>query len=41
MQRVVGGFVVAACACLVAGCGGSALQAKARKVVGEELGEER
>jgi hypothetical protein len=35
MQRVTGFLVLAVCACLVAGCGGSALQAKARKVVGD------
>lgn len=35
MQRVFGLFAVIVCACLVAGCGGSALQAKARKVVGD------
>src|SRR3954471_18490988 len=35
MQRVAGFLVLAVCACLVAGCGGSALQAKARKVVGD------
>ncbi len=35
MHRVGGVFVLATCACLVAGCGGSALQAKARKVVGD------
>jgi hypothetical protein len=34
MQRVFGLFAVIVCACLVAGCG-SALQAKARKVVGD------
>ena len=35
MQRVVGFSVLLVCACLVGGCGGSALQAKARKVVGD------
>jgi hypothetical protein len=35
MQRVSSLFVLSVCACLVAGCGGSALQAKARKVVGD------
>jgi hypothetical protein len=35
MQRVVGLLPVLVCACLVAGCGGSALQTKARKVVGD------
>jgi hypothetical protein len=35
MQRVVGLFALVVCACLAAGCGGSALQAKARKVVGD------
>jgi hypothetical protein len=35
MQRVVGILVLVVCACLVAGCGGSALQAKARKVIGD------
>ena len=35
MQRVVGPSVLLLCTCLVAGCGGSALQAKARKVVGD------
>jgi|SRR5579884_511324 len=34
MQRSVGLFALTVCACLVAGCG-SALQAKARKVVGD------
>jgi hypothetical protein len=33
MQRVVASFVFVVCAGLVAGCGGSGLQAKARKVV--------
>jgi hypothetical protein len=33
MQRVAGLVVFVACACLVAGCGGSALREKARKVV--------
>ena len=35
MQRVVGPLVLVVGACLLAGCGGSALQAKARKVVGD------
>ena len=35
MQRVLGLFVLIVCAGLVAGCGGSALQAKARKVVAD------
>ncbi len=35
MQRVVGLFALVGCACLVAGCGGSALDAKARKIVGD------
>jgi hypothetical protein len=35
MQRVVALFALIMCAGLVAGCGGSALQAKARKVVGD------
>jgi hypothetical protein len=35
MQRVLGMLVLVVCACLVAGCGGSGLQAKARKVVGD------
>lgn len=35
MQRVVGPLMLLICACLVAACGGSALQAKARKVVGD------
>jgi len=35
MQRVVGLFALVVCACLVAGCGGSVLQAKARKVVAD------
>lgn len=35
MQRVVGLLTLAVCACLVAGCGGSAFQAKARKVVAD------
>jgi hypothetical protein len=32
MQRVFGPFVLVACACLVAGCGGSSDQTKARNV---------
>jgi hypothetical protein len=35
MQRVVGLIALIICACLLAGCGGSSLQAKARKVVGD------
>jgi hypothetical protein len=35
MQRVVGLFALIVCACLVAGCGGSSLEAKARKVVAD------
>lgn len=35
MHRVVGVFVLGTCACLVAGCGGSSLQSKARKAVGD------
>jgi hypothetical protein len=35
MQRVFGLLVFVVCAGLVAGCGGSALQAKARKAVGD------
>lgn len=35
MHRVLGLLGLIACACLVAGCGGSSLQAKARKVVGD------
>jgi hypothetical protein len=35
MKRVVGLLTLGGCACLVAGCGGSAFQAKARKVVGD------
>jgi len=35
MQRVAALSGLIMCACLVAGCGGSALQAKARKVVGD------
>jgi hypothetical protein len=35
MQRVVGPLVLVVCACQLTGCGGSALQAKARKVVGD------
>jgi hypothetical protein len=35
MQRVVGVFVFVLCTCLTAGCGGSSLQAKARKIVGD------
>jgi hypothetical protein len=35
MQRLVGVLVLASCACVAAGCGGSALQAKARKIVGD------
>ena len=35
MQRGVGPLVLVVCACLVAGCGGSSLAAKARKVVGD------
>jgi len=35
MQRVVGALMLVICACVVAGCGGSALDAKARKVVGD------
>jgi hypothetical protein len=35
IQRVVGLVTLAGCACLVAGCGGSAFQAKARKVVAD------
>lgn len=35
MQRAIGLFALVVCACLFAGCGGSALEAKARKVVGD------
>jgi hypothetical protein len=35
MPRATGPFALIVCACLVAGCGGSSLQAKARKVVGD------
>lgn len=35
MQRVIGPTALVACACLIAGCGGSSLEAKARKVVGD------
>src|SRR5260370_34750693 len=35
MQRVLAFLALLVWACLVAGCGGSALQAKARKVVGD------
>jgi hypothetical protein len=35
MRRVVGSFVLVVCVCLIAGCGGSSLEAKARKVVGD------
>jgi hypothetical protein len=35
MQRGVGPLVLVVCACLVAGCGGSSVAAKARKVVGD------
>jgi hypothetical protein len=35
MQRVGGLLALVACACLVAGCGGAALEAKARKVAGD------
>jgi hypothetical protein len=35
MQRSVGLLALVVCACLVAGCGGSALEEKARKVVGD------
>jgi hypothetical protein len=35
MQRLVALLMLVCCACLVAGCGGSALQTKARKVVGD------
>lgn len=35
MQRVIGPTALVVCACLVAGCGGSSLEAKARKVVGD------
>ncbi len=35
MQRVVGLFALSGCACLVSGCGGSSLEAKARKVVAD------
>lgn len=35
MQRLVGLSVLVVCACLVAGCGGSSLEAKARKVVAD------
>ena len=35
MKRAVGLLTLVGCACLVAGCGGSAFQAKARKVVGD------
>lgn len=35
MKRLAGLFALVACACLVAGCGGSSLTAKARKVVGD------
>ena len=35
MQRVLALMTLVVWACLVAGCGGSALQAKARKVVGD------
>ena len=35
MPRALGLSILILCACLVAGCGGSALDAKARKVVGD------
>ncbi len=35
MQRAIGLFALVVCACLFASCGGSALEAKARKVVGD------
>lgn len=35
MQRLVGLLVLVACGCVIAGCGGSGLQAKAREVVGD------
>jgi hypothetical protein len=35
MKRVVSVFLLVVCACLVAGCGGSGFEAKARKVAGD------